>query len=490
MTKYHSAIGCGVVVICLATISAAFASPVAAEDSPSQRRVRRLPDAVSAANRLDQAERRQTERLLSAIRSGDEFQINQLISQGCRLNEPNRYGLTPLAAACQFAEPTIVQRLLKAGAQPDATLPGRETALMWASRRGSRPIVQALLDAGAAVDHTCQAGQTAIMWAAAAGNLGALNALVDAGGDWERSLPSGFNAMMFAVRNGHAHVARYLLDCGADIDAVMVPEERRSRSAREGTSALMLAVENAHFDLAMMFVQAGADPNDDRSSFTPLHAITWVRKTGRGDSPSHDPPPSGSGKQDSLQFVRDLVAAGADVNFRRKSGRRDRGELNLRGATPLLMAASTADLPLMKVLVDSGADLSLTNVHGTTPLLAAAGVGVRTVDEEPGTEPEVLATLRWLYKQGADPNVVDQNGESAMHGAAYRSFPKVADWLARHGCEPETWDRPNDKGWTPIRIAQGYRYGAFKPNPAMVDALVAVGGSLERAERAAKSVRW
>jgi len=430
------------------------------------------------------------DQLLSAIRLGDASRVKQWIRQGDDIRGANRYGLTPLAAACQFAGPAIVEQLLDAGARPDALLPGGETALMWASRRGSRLIIQALLDEGADPNHRSEAGQTALMWAAAAGNLAAAESLIRAGADLDVTLPSGFNAMMFAVRNGHADLARHFLDCGVDIHAVMVPERRRSRAVREGTSALMLAVENAHFDLAMMLVDAGADPNDQRSGFTPLHAISWVRKSGRGDGPDDDPPPSGSGKRDSLQFVRDLVEAGADVNRRRKRGRRDRGELNLRGATPLLMAASTADLALMKVLDELGGDLSMTNVDGTTPLLAAAGVGVRTVDEEPGTEPEVLATLRWLLDRDADPNVVDDNGESAMHGAAYRSFPQVAEWLSRHGATASTWDQPNDKGWTPIRIAQGYRYGAFKPNPKMVEVLVAAGGSLERAARAAKSERW
>ena len=46
---------------------------------------------------------------------------------------------------------------------------------------------------------------------------------------------------------------------------------------------LILAVENGHLELAAELLAAGADANDDRRGFTPLHAITWVRKPLRGD---------------------------------------------------------------------------------------------------------------------------------------------------------------------------------------------------------------
>ena len=48
-------------------------------------------------------------------------------------------------------------------------------------------------------------------------------------------------------------------------------------------SGLILAVENGHFDLAVALLEAGVDPNDQRSGFTALHALTWVRKPNRGD---------------------------------------------------------------------------------------------------------------------------------------------------------------------------------------------------------------
>src|SRR4029453_16722067 len=103
--------------------------------------------------------------------------------------------------------------------------------------------------------------------------------------------------------------------------------------------------------------------------------------------------------------------------------------LGTTGATPFLLAAKTADLPYMKLLVELGADPLLRNKDGCTPLMAAAGIGCLAPDEEAGTEPEALAAVEYLLTLKADVNTVDKNGETAMHGAAYKSLPKMVHLL-------------------------------------------------------------
>jgi len=72
---------------------------------------------------------------------------------------------------------------------------------------------------------------------------------------------------------------------------------------------------------------------------------------------------------------------------------------------------------------------------------------------------------------GGDVNAVDKNGETAMHGAAYKSFPRVVELLAKKGAKIETWNHKNKWGWTPLQIAEGYRPGNFKPSFETIDAL-------------------
>jgi hypothetical protein len=60
---------------------------------------------------------------------------------------------------------------------------------------------------------------------------------------------------------------------------------------------------------------------------------------------------------------------------------------------------------------------------------------------------------------GGDVNAVDKNGETAMHGAAYKHVPAVVQFLAQHGAKADVWNRPNKKGWTPLRITEGIPVG-------------------------------
>jgi ankyrin repeat protein len=394
-----------------------------------------------------------------------------LLSAHADANAANRYGVKPLSLACTNGSEAMVRLLLEAGADPSTKLRGGETVLMTAARTGKLGPLTALVARGADVNAKERRGQTALMWAAAEGHAAVVEALLAARADFRTSLPSGFTPLLFAVREGRRDVARLLVKAGADVNEAMQPKKSSARGVRRGTTPLILAVENGHFELAVALLDAGANPNDQRSGFTALHTLTWARKPNRGDGEDGDPAPIGSGSLDSLQFVEKLVEHGADVNARLKRGASGRGVLGRVGATPFLLAAMTADVPLMRLLLKHGADPRLPNAERCTPLLAAAGVGSLAPGEEAGTEPEALEAVALALSLGNDVNAIDDNGETAMHGAAYKNFPKVVQLLADKGARIEVWKRKNKYGWTPISIAEGQRFGNFKPSPETVAAL-------------------
>lgn len=402
---------------------------------------------------------------------GNAEMTQRLTKSAADVNAKTRYQVTPLAIACTVGKPQIVQHLLEAKADANAELPGGVTPLMTAARAGDAKAVQLLLKHGAKIEEKERRGQTALMWAASAGHSDVVAALIAADADLNASSQSAFTAIMFAARDGRVAVVDTLLDAGVDVNAVMKPEKSGSRVPRSGSSALTMAVNSAHFELAMHLIDRGADPNDQRSGFTPLHLVVGIRKPNRGEGADGDPPPRGSGQLTSLQFVRAIVAAGADVNTKLKQGKGGKAHLNTKGATVLLLAGKTADVELMSLLVELGADPHITNVDGCTALMAAAGIGVRAVGEEAGTEPEVIDALKFLISHGLDVNAIDDNKETAMHGAAYRCYPQVISFLAQQGADSAAWNHKNKSGWTPILIGQGHRPGSFKPSPETVAAL-------------------
>ncbi len=406
----------------------------------------------------------------------DDWKLGKrLLDRGADASAENRYGITPLYLACVNGNANLVRALLESGADPNTTIRGGETVLMTAARTGDIGAVNSLIKAGAKVDAKQRNGQTAAMWAAAEGHSEVIQALLSAGADFETPLKrSGFTPFFFAIRAGKSEVVRILLNSGADIHAVMNPSRSSGRLPKKGTSPLLLAVDNGHYDLAIKLLDAGADPNDDRAGFTVLHALAGIRKPDIGESSAGDPQPQGSGRRDSMQFVREIVGRGADVNARIKKGRRaGNGHVSVIGATPFFLASDRADLAYMKLLVDLGADPFIVNEDGTTALLVAAGIGSTAPEEEAGAEAECLATVKYLVSLGADINTQDTNGETAMHGAAYKNIPSMANYLHELGADIKLWNTKNALGWTPLLIAEGYRPGNFKPSFATVDAITA-----------------
>ena len=91
----------------------------------------------------------------------------------------------------------------------------------------------------------------------------------------------------------------------------------------------------------------------------------------------------------------------------------------------------------------------------------------------------MLEAVQLLLDFGADINAVDNNGETAMHGAAYKNLPKVVKFLADKGAKIAIWNKADKFGWTPLAIAAGYRFGNFKPSPdteaAVREVMIAAG---------------
>jgi ankyrin repeat protein len=387
-----------------------------------------------------------------AVHQGETELVARLIRVGARVNATNRYGVSPLSLACVNGSAEIVELLLGAGANANAALAGGETPLMTAARTGTVGVIRALVSNGADVQaHESWRGQTALMWAAAENNAAAVKVLLEAGADLQAHSNAGFTPLLYAARAGGIDTVRVLLAAGADVNEALP----------DGVGPLMLAIINAKFELATLLLDEGADPNSAASGWTPLHQVAWTRRPNVGHN---SPQPVHTDSVDSLDLVRDLLNRGADVEARvKKEPRTGLNSFKRIGATPFLVAAKSLDLPLMRLLLDYGADPWSTNNDGTDALMVAAGVGMFAPGEDAGTPEEAFEAVTFLVRMGFDVTAVDANGDTALHGAAFRGADDAVKFLVSQGSDPGA---VNKKGWTPLRVADGIQInGTLKSQP-------------------------
>ena len=163
-----------------------------------------------------------------------------------------------------------------------------------------------------------------------------------------------------------------------------------------------------------------------------------------------------------------MVKRGANVNLRLPKGAprqpNTSSKVETEGATPFLLAADRADISLMRLLLELGADPLLANDNNTTPLLAARRPHGEPA-EEAGDESEALEAVKMLLALGADINAVNNDGETVMHGAAHGIAPLVIELLAERGADPKIWSKPNKHGRTPLFIAEGFVNPGGLPRP-------------------------
>ncbi|MBM62910.1 MAG: hypothetical protein CL484_08185 [Acidobacteria bacterium] len=399
-----------------------------------------------------------------AVHRNDVAVAGLLIRAGADVTAVNRYGVTPLPLAAENGSAAMAGRLLEAGAEANATVGTNETALMTAARTGDVDTVRVLLTYGAEVQaRENWLGQTALMWAAAENNPDASKVLIAAGADVQARSAAGFTPLLFSAQLGHIEAAGVLLAAGADVDAPLP----------DGMSPLVVAVANGNYDFAAWLLEQGANPNAAEHGWTALHHLSWVRRPNVGQSKV--PGPVTTGTVSSLDLIVRLIDHGADPDARQQQEPRDgyRNLLDRKGATPFLLAAKAADVEMMRVLFENGADPLSRTDDQTTPLMVAAGVGIYSPGENPGTNEEALEAVKLAAELGGNVRAVSDYGYTALHGAAHRGAPEIVQFLADNGAKLDAkltksgggrsgWT----EGWTALAIADGQFYGnTFKRSP-------------------------
>jgi ankyrin repeat protein len=407
-----------------------------------------------------------------AVHHDDVALAERLVRAGANVNAKNDYGATPMSEAAVAGNIAMLELLLKAGADVESPNADGQTALMVVARSGRIDAARLLLKYKANANASEKwRGQTALMWAAAQQQPEMVKVLVAAGADvnaratvnnWARQVtaepraiyrPSGgLTPLLYAAREGCVDCARALIDGGADVNL----------ADPDLISPLLMAVMNMQYDTAAHLIRRGANPNAwDLWGRAPLYMavdVNTIPRGGRPDIPSID-------ATTSQEVIALLLEAGANPNarlrlpppFRNVGNDRGLDGMLTTGTTPLLRAAKALDAPAIELLLKHGADITLANSRGITPIMAAAGLGSVDADTRgfyltEDVEQRSIASLRLLIKAGGDINSKDSRGLTPLHEAARWGWNDVVQFLADSGADLNARD---NRGNTPVDSALG-----------------------------------
>jgi len=420
-----------------------------------------------------------------------------LIAAGANVKAETREGaITPLFMACTNGSATMIDLLLKSGADANSVKANGTTALMTASASGSADAVKALLDHGADVNAKESVhGQTALMFAAALNRDAVVKVLLAHKAD--ANITTKVNPVTRVRFDQDGNIVEDRPGAGGR-GAAAAPQAAateaggrgRGRGGRGQVSSAEAQDKADEAADAAAATAAAKKANDAAKADLDLFAHSLGLKDGEylvakpkaraGDVAFRAPRRVGpeftggmtallyAAREGHMDAVRALVEGGADIN-----------ELSGDKFTPLVMAITNGHLDMAMYLLQHGADPKPATVSGITALYGVIDVqwAPHAWFPQPTTEQEkvgYLDLMKALIDKGADVNApiadkvwfrsftndytwVDPAGATPFWRAAQSSDTAAMKLLVEHGADPKIATKAGD---TPLHAAAGIGWAA------------------------------
>ncbi len=449
--------------------------------------------------------------LHEAVRRGDAVEVHRLIAGGANVSEIDERGHTPLyvvagpgGGSVEVAEVLIaagadvntqcralhggaetalhravesghgdlLALLIDQGADVNAPGVGRETPLHGAARRGQADMVKLLLAHGAQVDGGSPQTETPLHIAAARGHEDVVRLLLAAGMASDARDGQSLTPLHYAADHGQIGVVKILVAHGDDVDAAA------TGTWAEGHTPLYEAARHGHRDVVDFLLSQGARIDvakfgDSLLSSAVSHNLLNLAQRLIAEGVNVEEGGGNSGRPTlvaraltygHIDIARLLIVHGADVSMR-----------DMRGDSPLHVVARAGDLELAELLLARGVDVDEKDGGGNTPLHWAARRDNQVVAQRliayhadvnvgnwGATTPLHYAVAEGhremallLLANGADVNAQDKDGDTPLHTAATRGRKEIVEELLQRGAAAGLADAG---GRTPVEEAKRYRH--------------------------------
>ncbi len=400
--------------------------------------------------------------LHEAAAEADAEGVAALIEAGAIVNQPDHYGRTPLHFAMS---PAVAQLLLLQGADVNARDASGATPLILHARFDSHvEVVKTLIEHGADLNVKTKDGSHALGNATMTGSIETMRLLLEAGADVNLKGISGQTALFEPTFRDEADKIRLLVKHGADLE---IRDD-------EGCTALFaaanypnwMAKQQGKVNVLKALIEAGADIHaKNNKGQTPIEVAS------QSSSPDHASVLVEAGAPADI-FVVSMVGA---PDAARKLLEQDRSLVNQRGEyerTPLHLAVMNSQIIVFDVLLEFGADIEARDKMDRTPLLTATwkgdgevtkalverGGNINATDHKGNTALHLAPHTTWrgrrlvplLIELGADPDIQNEDGDTALHDAIGRDNEKITKLLLDAGADPNI---ENKKGVSPLEMA-------------------------------------
>ncbi|OAQ98243.1 hypothetical protein LLEC1_05236 [Akanthomyces lecanii] len=370
-----------------------------------------------------------------AAEDGELELVQVLLDRGADVNTRASNRTTPLHCASKYGRLTVVEMLLNHGADRCAIDDARATALHVASAHGHIEVVQKLLQEGGNGNARVQQKISPLFQAVADGNVDAVELLLERGGDPFVVNHKGLTLAHAAARYGYLDVLRVLLDAGLSVDT------------DKGLTALHQACVGGHADVVRMLLACGANVNAMHEGMGALHAAAFyghlsvseiLLSSGLDLDTAIETPFHIAACQDSDGIIRFLLERGAKVSLIHRDGpfmpthatvtwdrssvaklpiAENASRVNARttaGSTPALLAAAAGHVDILQMLIDHGADVSIADNSGWTPVHRAVGTD---------------RTMQLLLDEGGSIHGQSTEGDAVLHIAPHHGYEEIIQLL-------------------------------------------------------------